>query len=115
MKLALELDAELIALGQVLTGRVNVIEGGPSRSLTLTVSFRERTRDFAATPYSSTGIVHSGELATGQSVEFTYTVPSEALPSVKCEHSELAWELELHSDEPGFDTVVRHPFAVVAA
>jgi hypothetical protein len=114
VKLALELESDRVAPGEGVAGRVRVLEGGPSRSLTLTVSFHERTRDYSAIPYSSGSVVHEGELAAGQTIDFGFTMPAEAPPSVKWEHSELYWELELTSDEPGFDTHVTRRLEVAA-
>ena len=106
MKLAIELDAERAAAGEEVSGRVLVLDGGRSRSLTLTVSFRERSPSFLETPFSDGGVVHEGDLATGQAVEFRFALPNDALPTVKGRHGELFWELEAVSDEPGLDTRV---------
>ena len=114
MKIALELESDRVAAGEPLAGRVEVLEGGPSRSMTLTVSFHERTRSYTATPYSSTSVLHEGELAGGETIPFTVTIPADAPPSVKCEHSELCWEFDVAVDEPGFDTHARRPFEVLA-
>lgn len=105
MKLALELDSERVGRGERLTGRVRVLEGGPSRSLALALGFFERSRDYSAAPYSADEVLHRGELATGQVFEFGLLVPDEAPPSVTCKHSELGWELAIKSDEPGLDTL----------
>ena len=103
MKLALELASDQVAAGDEVTGHVQVLEGGPARSLTLTLSFHEWTRDFAAVRYSSGGVVHEGDLVTGEPIAFNFTVPAEAPPSIKAEHSELYWELDVQSDRPGRD------------
>lgn len=113
MKLAIALDAELVAPGETLTGLVNVLEGGESRSLTLTVSFCERSPAYMATPFSHSGVIHEGDLATGEAITFEYEIPEWATPGVKGEHGELYWEVEAASDEPGLDTHVRHVFDVV--
>jgi hypothetical protein len=115
VKLAIALDSEVVAPGKKLTGLVNVLEGGESRSLTLTVSFRERSPAYIAAPFSRSSVIHEGDLATGQAVTFEYDVPEWALPGVKSEHGELYWELEAVSDEPGLDTHVRRVFQVASA
>lgn len=114
MKLALELDSDRVAPGELLAGRIVVVEGGTSRSLTLTVSFNEQARGYGATPSSSSSVLHEGDLAAGQSIDFSFTLPVEALPSVKSEHAELYWEVDVQSDERGPDTHVRRRFEVVA-
>jgi hypothetical protein len=113
VKLALELDSETAAPGGRVAGRANVLEGGESRSLELTVSFHEQSRDYGATPLSTELVLHQGDLTAGQTLEFSFDLPADALPSVKAEHSELYWELALRSDEPGFDTVASRRLEVV--
>lgn len=112
MKLDIQLDADRVAAGQELTGHVLVLEGGPSRSLMLTVSFRERSPGYLSTPFSSSGVLYEGDLATGQAVEFRYEMADWASPGVKGKHGELFWELEAVSDEPGLDTRVSRVFEV---
>ena len=104
MKLALELDSDRFAPGGHVRGKVNVIEGGKSRALTLTLSFHEQTRDYSAISYSAGAVLHQGDLTAGESYDFGFELPAEAQPSVKAEHSELYWELDARSDERGLDT-----------
>lgn len=104
MTLALEFESDRVGLGEPFAGHVNVLEGGPSRSLTLTVSFHEKTRDFNVIAYSSHLVLHEGDLVDGQRLDFRFAMPAEAPPSIKCEHSELYYEVAVASDEPGFDT-----------
>jgi hypothetical protein len=115
VKLALELGAEGVAAGDEVLGRVLVVEGGRSRSLTLTLSFRERSPAYLETPFSDGGVLHEGDLATGQALEFRFVLPNDALPSVKTRHGELFWELEAVSDAPGLDTRVSRVLEVTAA
>ena len=112
MKLSIEVDAERVAAGEEVTGRVLVLEGGRSRSLTLTVTFRERSPSYDETAFSDSGVLHEGDLATGQALGFGFGLPSDAPPSVKGKHGELVWELEAVSDEPGLDTRVVRPIEV---
>lgn len=113
MKLTLELPDQAIA-GELVAGRIQVEEGGESRSLTIVVAFHEETRDYRLVPVSSDRVVHEGALVTGQTIDFSFDLPAEAPPSVKCEHSELWWEVYVHSADPGFDTRVSRQLAVVA-
>ena len=112
MKLELRLDADRLARGAELSGHVLVLEGGRSRSLALTVSFCERSPGYLSVALSRRGVLHEGDLSTGQAVEFHYELPPDALPSVKGKHGELFWQLEAVSDEPGFDTRVTRVFEV---
>jgi hypothetical protein len=113
VKLELELEATRVAAGERVTGRVRVLEGGPSRSLSVTLSFHERTRDYSATPMSTGTVVHDGELAGGQAFDFAFILPPDAPPSFRGGQSELWWELEAHSDERGLDTFARRRVEVV--
>jgi hypothetical protein len=115
VNLAIELDTERVVPGGEVSGRVLVHEGGRSRSLTLTVAFRERSPAYLETPFSDGGVIHEGDLATGQAVEFRFTLPDAALPGVRGKHGELLWELEAVSDEPGFDTRAGRRLDVTAA
>ena len=103
MKLELRLADDVAAPGQELSGHVLVHEGGPSRALTLTLSFRERSPSFLATPFSEGRVIHEGDLGPGEAVEFRVEVPAWATPGVKGRHGELFWELEVVSDSPGLD------------
>ena len=114
MKLAIELDAERFAGGERVSGRVLVLEGGRSRSLTLTLSFRERSPSYLETAFSEGGVVHEGDLATGQALEFGFVLADDAPPGVKGEHGELFWELEAVSDEPGLDARVSRVLEITA-
>ena len=114
MKLEIVLDSDRAAQGDKVTGRVDVVEGGPSRSLTLTLTFHEQTQSYAVVRYDSGGVIHEGEVVTGTPVDFDFTVPAEAPPSIKCKHSELYWELAITSDEHGLDTHVTRRLEVIA-
>jgi hypothetical protein len=115
VKLELELTPEPAVLGQRVTGRITVLEGGGSRSLTHTVSLHEQTRDFDVVAFVSEPLaLHQGDLASGQVYEFAFTLPPDAPPSFKAEHSELYWESEVTSNEPGLDTNIRRRLDVVA-
>lgn len=113
MKLELRLDDDRVAPTQELAGHVLVREGGPSRSLTLTVRFCERSPTLLAIPFSTSTVLHEGDLATGQAVEFRWEIPAWATPGVKGKHGELFWELEAVSADPGLDTRVTRVFDVV--
>jgi len=114
VKLEIILDSDRAAQGDKGAGRVDVVEGGPSRSLTLTLTFHEQTQSYSVVRYDSGGVIHEGEVVTGTPVDFDFTVPAEAPPSVKCKHSELYWELAITSDEHGLDTDVSRRLEVIA-
>lgn len=112
MKLELELRSDQVKPGGDVAGHVDVVEGGESRSLTITVSFYEKTRDYFVTAYSTSFVVHEGALAKGDSYEFSFTLPAEAPTSAESRNGELYWELEVRSDEHGLDSRARHRLEV---
>jgi hypothetical protein len=114
VKLALELKSDRVAPGEPVAGRVIVLEGGPSRSLALALTFHERSQYYEAIPYSAGYVLHEGDLASGQTLDFHFRMPATAPPTVKCKHSELYWQLLITSDQPGFDAHARHRVEVVA-
>jgi hypothetical protein len=115
VKLDIQLDADRVGPRQELTGHVLVLEGGPSRSLTLTLSFCEQSPGYLSTPFSRSDVLHEGELATGQTIAFRCEIPDGAPPGVKGKRGELFWELEAKSDEPGLDTHARRRIEIVPA
>lgn len=112
LKLELELAAESIPPGGTVAGRIKVTEGGDSRELTLTLTFYEHTRDFTIPATQTSTVVHEGAVTTGDSYEFSFALPQDAVPSVETKNGKLDWELELRSDEPGLDTHVRRELRV---
>ena len=91
--------------GEWVRGRVSVLQGGGSRSLSVSVHFRERTRDYSATGASYGGTpVHEGDLAEGASFNYAIQLPPDALPSFSSANGELFYEVEAKSDERGPDT-----------
>ncbi len=50
--------------------------------------------------------MHWGELSAGQAFDFAIQLPSDALPNYASSNGALYWEVEVKSDEPGFDTVL---------
>jgi hypothetical protein len=114
VKLELRLDADRVAPGRELAGHVLVLEGGQSRSLTLTVRLCERSPGYLEIPFSHTLVLSEGDLATGQAIDFRCELPEGAPPSVKGKHGELFWELEAASDAPGLDARVSQTFQVTA-
>ena len=114
MKLEIALDSEAVAPGGTLKGLVEVVEGGEARSLTLTVSFCESSPSYMAVSFSRSGVLHEGELATGQAVTFQYDLPEWAPPGVKTEHAELYWQVEAVADRPGLDARASRKFQITA-
>jgi hypothetical protein len=112
VKLELVLQSDHVTPGGEVAGHVDVTEGGASRSLTVTVTFNEKTRDYSATPYSSSFVVHEGDVTAGESYTFSFTLPATAPTSAKSRNGELYWELEVKSDERGLDSHARERLEV---
>jgi hypothetical protein len=91
--------------GDWVRGRVSVLEGGGSRALSVSIQFRERTRDYSSTAATYGGDpIHEGELSAGASLSFAVQLPADALPSYSSANGELFYEVEAKSDERGPDT-----------
>ena len=106
-RLDLVLDGERLTFspGEWVRGHVAILEGGKSRDLQVTLCYRERSPDYSATKMEiPSGVLHTGDLTTGQSHEFALQLPADALPNYSSSHGELYWELEARSDEFGVDT-----------
>lgn len=113
MKLAVDLNGERFRRGERVAGRVTVVESDDeARRLTMTISFVERTRDYVV-PSSNEHVLHDGPLRAGQTVAFDFALPADARPSVKSEHAELYWEIDLKSDAPGLDAHLTRRLVVV--
>ncbi len=109
LQLDLELDSQAVGPGAKVSGRVLVLEGGTTRSLTACLEFHEHSTSGGNKVVTSisTEPLHEGELAAGMRFPFTLVLPRDALPSYRSENGELYWEVHVRSDEPGFDTHVR--------
>lgn len=112
MKLELVLQSDHAKPGGDVAGRIDVAEGGPSRSLTISLTFNERTRDYSAQPLATSFVAHEGDLNAGESYEFSFTLPPDAPASAKTKNGELFWELEVKSDEQGLDSHARRRLEV---
>jgi hypothetical protein len=106
-KLAIELDKASFGSGDPVSGSVNIIEGGKSRSLSLQLVYREKTADVedAELELPAT-LLHQGDLETGGTCSFTVVLPDDAPPAYASEHGEMYWCVVARSDEFGPDTVL---------
>jgi hypothetical protein len=102
--------------GDWVRGRVTVLGGGRSRALKVSLHFRERTEDYSTIGRTEGGApVHWGELVAGQSFDFAIQLPTDALPSCASANGALYWEVEVKSDEAGFDTTLERRIEVATA
>jgi hypothetical protein len=98
LRLELELARDSFRPGESLAGAVLVAEGGGSRALEAALVFHEKSPDYEEAP-----VTVSRELQ----------LPDTAVPGYRSEHGELYWELDVKSDEAGFDTHVRRRIEVL--
>jgi len=104
-RLAIELEKELFRPGEAIAGAVDVIRGGRSRTVTLNVHFREITPDFTHDWLTLPGgVLLQGDLADGASLPFSVRLPGRCLPGCGTASAELAWVVEVVSDEFGPNT-----------
>ncbi len=113
-RLALRLDRDAYAPGDVVRGTVDVLEGGRSRRLQVLLEFHERSDDYSRVARSvESGPLHSGDLPDVGSFSFEVRLPDDALPAYRSSHGELYWEVDACSDEFGRDTHARQRLNVV--
>ena len=111
MKLEVQLHDEPRGQGLWVRGNVRVLEGGRSRSLSVSLQYRERSPAFTHTAIDVAGpVLHTGDLQAGASFEFAIQMPGDALPGQTLAHGETFWQVDAKSDEAGLDT---HAFARV--
>ena len=92
MTLRIVLNSDVFCPGETVEGRVHVTGGGGSRSLEVLLRFIEQSPDYRTVARTVSGAVfHSGELETGQVVDFSIELPADALPNASSEHAELYW------------------------
>lgn len=108
----LQLDRDRFVPGERVAGTLLVTAGGGSRSLDVTLAFREESPDYEETAVSFTQALHTGDVQAGQSLSFALDLPRDALPAYSSEHGKLYWEVDVKSDEMGRDTHVRRRIEV---
>jgi len=103
-RIRVEVEGREYRLGDSVTGRVVVEEGGDSRGLEVTLAFCERSPDYTNALAGATQRLHEGDLVTGASFAFTLATHAEGRPSFRSAHGELFWQVQVKSDELGRDT-----------
>ena len=113
LRLELELERDSFRPGESVAGAVLVAEGGGSRALEAALVLHEKSPDYDEAPVTVSRELHTGDVQTGQSFDFSLQLPDTAVPGYRSEHGELYWELDVKSDEAGFDTHVRRRIEVL--
>jgi hypothetical protein len=113
VRLRIEVDAEPLAPGRAVAGRVVVEEGGRARSVSVRLAFVERTEDFhAVARVAGEEVVAEGALADADVLPFAMTLPPDALPAIATAHARLGWELQARADRLGPDARADRPIEV---
>jgi hypothetical protein len=113
-RLAVRVDRESHAPGDVVRGTVDVLEGGRSRRLEVLLLFHERSDDYERVARTvETEPLHEGDLPSVGAFSFALALPDDALPAYRSSHGELYWEVDARSDEFGRDTHARERLNVV--
>ena len=98
-RLGVEIEGGPYHPGDVVEGRVIVLEGGSSRELEAFLRFVERTRDYLETPRSvGSGPLDTADLREGASYRFQLRLPHDALPNYASEHGSLQWIVGVQAD-----------------
>lgn len=109
----IRLETEVYHPGDRVTGSVVVVEGGRSRRLQVHLEYLEKSDDYLDCATSiSTRPLHEGDLSTGESFRFDLVLPPDALPNHVSTHGQLYWQLDVKSDERGFDSHERRRIEV---
>ena len=112
VKIEIELDKDSYAPGEEIRGTINVLEGDTARTTSVVIENVEITDDYADVASShSVGTVHSGDLATGMSLPFTATLPSNAKPNVLGPGT-ILWRVSAEVDRRGFNAGAIKPFGI---
>jgi hypothetical protein len=110
VKLRVEVDGEPLAPGAAVSGRVVVEDGGHARSLSVSLAFVERTKDFHKVARDAgTQVVAEGDLADGAVVPFLLSLPEDALPQVATAHGRIGWEVRARVDRAGPEPTADRP------
>jgi hypothetical protein len=116
-KIRLWLDRNECAPGDTVSGRVDVVEGGSCRSLTVALEFREKADvyDAVARTVPAEAPLQTGELTEGASLPFSITLPADAPPTFRSAHGRLFWVVKAQADQRGRDAVSELELRVAAA
>ncbi len=107
-KLSIAFDRPSVAPGGEVAGRVQVLEGGRSRRLSIMLRYRDATADYHGWSIEIPGpTIHEGALEVSAEYPFAIRLPADALPALSGVHGRTWWEIEARSDERGLDTVAR--------
>ena len=110
MRIAVD-AAPLVWPGQELSGRVDVLEGGPALRLTVRLALLEITEDLQVPGGLSLGaaVLAEGDLPGGTAFPFAIPVPEGTPPCLRGPNSGLMWVVEARVDRRGADVVERLP------
>lgn len=107
-------DDEFFEPGDLVTGTVEVTEGGRSRSLEVSLDYIEDTDCYGAVGITVPGgTLHRGDLEAGATFRYQVALPAGALPTYRSEHGSLGWVVHARSDELGIDSHERIRIDVV--
>jgi hypothetical protein len=81
--------------GELVTGALDILEPVKAKTLTLTLEYRESTEDYRqiARGVTMATPLHEGPLAAGQSFNFSFQLPADALPNQSGQVGSLWWGL----------------------
>ena len=108
-ELELHIEDGSVRPGDVVQGIVRVVDGGVSRSLTLTLEFHDDSEDYrSVVRREAERELCQGDLVADTTFPFEVRLPDDALPNYRSVHGELYWDVHVEADRAGLDTHVRH-------
>jgi hypothetical protein len=112
----LRVERQGYTAGDTVTGSVEVLDGGRSRLLEVSLDYNEKTKDcLDLGTRAGSKRLHEGEVTTGMSFPFALTLPTDALPNYQSAHGELYWEVHFRADQLGHEAHERCRIEVESA
>jgi hypothetical protein len=101
---------------EVVTGTLEIVAPVDARELTVALEYRESTSDYHHTARSVTTprALHQGPLTAGQSFNFSFQLPADALPNQSGRFGSVNWGLHARIAKFGPDLHTWQPIDVGA-
>ena len=102
MSVSIEVDGERFAPGDVVRGRVVVVDPG-LQLVNVGLLFREEAVGWeqTVTQILADGFGDALDLDAGATLDFAIELPADAPPTVRTRHGGLFWEVVAHTDRVG--------------
>jgi hypothetical protein len=104
MRLEVLVTEAAFAPGRSIQGVVRVLEGGRARQIAVSLRQCERSPGYTHVAREIPGpVLHRGDLAGGEWLDFTLTIPQDAVAPQQLHHGEVYWDVAATCDRTGPD------------